>query len=229
MAAIPKLLPENANERRVAFAAIREVLSASAEISGERREALKPVAGCSVWTRGRLRILPLSIPTQRRRKASWKDWELDHVSRHDAIAVSQQIRPLDRGGQGRAAGSDHRRASLRRNFAARRVGSAEAGIIRPVLVGPERKIRDTAAKYGLDISAFEIVDTAHSEEAASKGVELIHAARGEMLMKGSLHTDELMRSVTAKVGGLRTERRISHVSQWTCRPMRKRFSSRTRP
>ena len=48
------------------------------------------------------------------------------------------------------------------------VGSAEAGIIRPVLVGPERKIRDTAAKYNLDISAFEIVDVAHSEEAASK-------------------------------------------------------------
>ena len=91
------------------------------------------------------------------------------------------------------------------------VGSAEAGIIRPVLVGPERKIRDTAAKSNLDISAFEIVDVAHSEEAASKGVELIHAAKGEMLMKGSLHTDELMRSVTAKVGGLRTERRISHV------------------
>ena len=91
------------------------------------------------------------------------------------------------------------------------VGSAEAGIIRPVLVGPERKIRDTAAKYNLDISALEIVDVAHSEDAASKGVELIHAARGEMLMKGSLHTDELMRSVTAKVGGLRTERRISHV------------------
>jgi phosphate acetyltransferase len=91
------------------------------------------------------------------------------------------------------------------------VGSAEAGIIRPVLVGPERKIRDTAARSNLDISAFEIVDVAHSEEAAAKGVELIHAAKGEMLMKGSLHTDELMRSVTAKVGGLRTERRISHV------------------
>jgi phosphate acetyltransferase len=91
------------------------------------------------------------------------------------------------------------------------VGSAEAGIIRPVLVGPERKIRDTAAKSNLDISALEIVDVAHSEDAASKGVELIHAAKGEMLMKGSLHTDELMRSVTAKVGGLRTERRISHV------------------
>ena len=51
----------------------------------------------------------------------------------------------------------------------------------------------------------------HSDEAAAKGVELIHAAKGEMLMKGSLHTDELMRAVTAKVGGLRTDRRISHV------------------
>jgi phosphate acetyltransferase len=91
------------------------------------------------------------------------------------------------------------------------VDSAAAGIIRPVLVGPEGKIRETADKFSLDISGFEIVDAAHSDEAAAKGVELIQAARGEMLMKGSLHTDELMRSVTAKVGGLRTARRISHV------------------
>jgi phosphate acetyltransferase len=91
------------------------------------------------------------------------------------------------------------------------VDSASAGIIRPVLVGPERKIRDTASKFGLDISGLEIVGAAHSEEAAAKGVELIHAAKGEMLMKGSLHTDELMRAVAAKVGGLRTDRRISHV------------------
>ena len=91
------------------------------------------------------------------------------------------------------------------------VDSAAAGIIRPVLVGPERKIRDTGSKFGLDISSFEIVDAAHSEEAAARAVELVHSARGEMLMKGSLHTDELMRSVTAKTGGLRTDRRISHV------------------
>jgi phosphate acetyltransferase len=91
------------------------------------------------------------------------------------------------------------------------VDSAAAGIIRPVLVGPEKKIRETASKFGLDISGFEIVDALHSEDAAAKSVELIHAAKGEMLMKGSLHTDELMRSVTAKVGGLRTDRRISHV------------------
>ena len=89
--------------------------------------------------------------------------------------------------------------------------AAEAGIIKPVLVGPAAKIRAVAFKHGIDISAFELVDVPHSEAAAAKAVELIHAAKGEMLMKGSLHTDELMRSVTAKAGGLRTERRISHV------------------
>ena len=89
--------------------------------------------------------------------------------------------------------------------------AAEAGIIKPVLVGPAAKIKAVAFKHGIEISAFELVDVPHSEAAAAKAVELIHAAKGEMLMKGSLHTDELMRSVTAKAGGLRTERRISHV------------------
>lgn len=89
--------------------------------------------------------------------------------------------------------------------------AAAAGIIKPVLVGPAGKIKATAAKFDFDISRFEIVDAAHSEAAAAKAVELIHAAKGELLMKGSLHTDELMRSVTAKATGLRTGRRISHV------------------
>jgi phosphate acetyltransferase len=91
------------------------------------------------------------------------------------------------------------------------VESAEAGIINPILVGPAAKITGTASRHNLNISKFELVDAPHSEAAAAKAVELIHAGKGEMLMKGSLHTDELMRSVTAKTGGLRTERRISHV------------------
>src|SRR6266481_8759064 len=89
--------------------------------------------------------------------------------------------------------------------------AAEAGIIKPILDGPSAKIKAVASKHGIDIGGFELIDVSHSEAAAAKAVELIHAARGEMLMKGSLHTDELMRSVTAKAGGLRTERRISHV------------------
>ncbi|WP_424630951.1 phosphate acetyltransferase [Bradyrhizobium sp. SYSU BS000235] len=88
--------------------------------------------------------------------------------------------------------------------------AAAAGIITPILVGPVAKISSTAAAHNIDISGYELVDAPHSEAAAAKAVELIHAAKGEMLMKGSLHTDELMRSVTAKTG-LRTDRRISHV------------------
>jgi len=90
------------------------------------------------------------------------------------------------------------------------VEAAEAGLIKPTLVGPVAKIRDAASKHGIDIGSYEIVDAPHSEAAAARAVELVHEAKGEMLMKGSLHTDELMRSVTAKTG-LRTERRISHV------------------
>jgi phosphate acetyltransferase len=89
--------------------------------------------------------------------------------------------------------------------------AAAAGIIKPVLVGPAGKIKAAAAQSKLDISRFEIVDAPHSEAAAAMAVELIHEAKGELLMKGSLHTDELMRSVTARTGGLRTDRRISHV------------------
>jgi phosphate acetyltransferase len=90
------------------------------------------------------------------------------------------------------------------------VEAAAAGLITPILVGPAPKIKDVASRHGIDVGGFEIVDAPHSEAAAAKAVELIHEAKGEMLMKGSLHTDELMRSVTAKTG-LRTERRISHV------------------
>jgi phosphate acetyltransferase len=91
------------------------------------------------------------------------------------------------------------------------VDAAEAEIIKPILVGPAAKIAAAAAKHNINIAGYEIVDAEHSEAAAAKGVELIHQAKGEVLMKGSLHTDELMRSVTAKATGLRTDRRISHV------------------
>ena len=91
------------------------------------------------------------------------------------------------------------------------IEAAELGIIIPVLVGPRNKIAAFAAANGIDIGRFEIVDVAHSEEAAARAVQLIHEAKGELLMKGSLHTDELMRAVTSSKTGLRTARRISHV------------------
>jgi phosphate acetyltransferase len=91
------------------------------------------------------------------------------------------------------------------------VEAAELGIITPILVGPSAKINAVAQKLGIDISRFEIVDAPHSDAAAAKAVELIHQSKGELLMKGGLHTDELMREVTSSKTGLRTARRISHV------------------
>ena len=85
------------------------------------------------------------------------------------------------------------------------------GLISATLVGPAAKINNVAREHNLDIGKCELVDVAHSDAAASKAVELIRAGQGELLMKGSLHTDELMRPVTASATGLRTERRISHV------------------
>ena len=89
--------------------------------------------------------------------------------------------------------------------------AAQAGLIVPILVGPAAKISGLARKHGLDISRVEIVDVPDSEAAAAKAVELIRESKGELLMKGSLHTDELMREVASGKTGLRTARRISHV------------------
>ena len=91
------------------------------------------------------------------------------------------------------------------------VEAAEAGVIAPILVGPPDKIHAVAAEAGLDISKLEIVPAPHSHAAAQTAVELIRAGRGSLLMKGSLHTDELMGAVVRKDTGLRTARRVSHV------------------
>jgi len=91
------------------------------------------------------------------------------------------------------------------------IEAAEAGIIIPILVGPAAKISAVAREHRLDIDRFEIVDVPHSEAAAARAVALIHESKGELLMKGSLHTDELMREVASSKTGLRTARRISHV------------------
>jgi phosphate acetyltransferase len=91
------------------------------------------------------------------------------------------------------------------------IETAEEGIIVPVLVGPAATIKVVAREHGLDIDQIDIVDAGHGETAAIKAVQLVHEGKGELLMKGSLHTDELMRAVTSSGAGLRTARRISHV------------------
>ena len=93
-------------------------------------------------------------------------------------------------------------------------GAIEAGgrgLITPILVGPVAKIRDIAAQGGIDLGQVEIVDAPHSHAAATQAVELVRKGAAELLMKGSLHTDELLGAVMAREAGLRTARRMSHV------------------
>ena len=90
------------------------------------------------------------------------------------------------------------------------VDAAKAGLIAPTLVGPAARIKEVAAQAKLDISAFPIVDAAFSQDSADKAVALVRAGKAEALMKGSLHTDELMSAVVKRDTGLRTARRVSH-------------------
>ncbi|MGO9173446.1 MAG: bifunctional enoyl-CoA hydratase/phosphate acetyltransferase [Rhodomicrobium sp.] len=89
--------------------------------------------------------------------------------------------------------------------------AAELGIIRPILAGDRRRIEDAAKAAGCDISAYEIIEAASAQEAAAKSVALVLEGRAQSLMKGHLHTDELLHEVMKKDGGLRGARRLSHV------------------
>src|SRR5215472_6333642 len=90
------------------------------------------------------------------------------------------------------------------------VEAARLHLIDPILVGPADRIRPGADDAGLDIGAFELVGAEHSHDSAAKAVELVTAGKVEALMKGSLHTDELMGAVVSRQAGIRTARRISH-------------------
>ena len=90
------------------------------------------------------------------------------------------------------------------------VEAKRLGLIDPILVGPAARIRDEAAKAGIDLGSLPIIDTAHSHDSAARAVEQVRLGKAEALMKGSLHTDELMSAVVAREGGIRTARRISH-------------------
>ena len=87
----------------------------------------------------------------------------------------------------------------------------EKGLVKPILVGPRAKINDVAKASGIDLGQTRIVDAPHSQGSAARAVELVRQGEAEILMKGSLHSDELLAAVVSKEGGLRTGRRISHV------------------
>lgn len=92
-------------------------------------------------------------------------------------------------------------------------GALDAAVhmIKPILIGPAHKISEVAGRLGVDIGGYELIDVAHSHAAAARAVELVQEGKAQLLMKGSLHSDELLSEVAKREGGLRTERRISHV------------------
>jgi phosphotransacetylase len=91
------------------------------------------------------------------------------------------------------------------------VEAAQKNLIVPILVGPTARIVATAGAAGVDLGNLQLVNTENSVESAAKAVEIVREGRAEVLMKGSLHTDELMSAIVSRSGGLRTGRRISHV------------------
>jgi phosphotransacetylase len=91
------------------------------------------------------------------------------------------------------------------------VEAARAGLITPILCGPAERIRRAAKDLSVDLDRYEVVDVPHSHAAAARAVELVRLGRAEALMKGSLHTDELMAEVVKRDTGLRSARRVSHV------------------
>ena len=91
------------------------------------------------------------------------------------------------------------------------IEAAEAGLINPILVGPADTIRAVADEQGVTLGDARIVDAAQAQEAAARAVKLVHEGAARAVMKGNLHSDELLREVVQSTGGLRTGRRISHV------------------
>ena len=90
------------------------------------------------------------------------------------------------------------------------VDAAKLGLIAPILVGPRARIEAIAREHKIDIAGYTIVDAPHSQASADRAVELVREGKAEALMKGSLHTDELMAAVVRRETGLRTARRVSH-------------------
>jgi len=134
--------------------------------------------------------------------------QMPEVRLNDAAARYQQLIARARGMPALATAVIH---PCDGDSLAGALAAAEAGLIRPVLIGPREKIQAVARDLQADLSSYEIVHAPHSHGAAALGVEYARSGRVAALMKGSLHTDEMMAAVVASATGLRTGRRISHV------------------
>ena len=123
----------------------------------------------------------------------------------------REIRPPDRGGEETAADGHGRGAPCDETSLKGAVEAGAAGLIKPILVGPKSRIVAIAKEFSISLGNIEIVDVPHSQAAAAKAVELVRTGEADLLMKGSLHTDELLSEVMKRDTGLRTGRRVSHV------------------
>jgi phosphate acetyltransferase len=124
-----------------------------------------------------------------------------HEKYEKLVAIAQRLAPLPT-----AVAQPCDESSLRGAIEAK-----DAGLITPILVGPKERVVEIARTLDLNLDGIELVDVPHSHAAAEKAVEIVRAGKAEMLMKGSLHSDELLGAVTNRETGLRTGRRISHV------------------
>ena len=183
IAALPKLAPEM-RHRRQGFDAARLVMKSRGELTPHQEERFRRVAS----------ILGLDSPR------TGAQVRMSHEKYQRLIEAAKALQPVTV-----AVAHPCDESSL-----AGAVDAAKLGLIKPILVGPRAKIEAVAKQFKLDISGYELVDAPHSHAAAAEAVELVRAGKAEALMKGSLHTDELMAEVVKKDTGLRTARRISH-------------------
>jgi phosphotransacetylase/acyl dehydratase len=183
-----------------------DVITASVTVTEKRREHHVVLLDCRCVNQHGEEVIvgkaEVKAPTEKVRRVALPDVQIARHDRYHALLAAAEggvpvvtaiVHPCDAGSIAAA------------------VEAASLGLISPILVGPSQKIEAAAASAGADISAFTLVDVPHSHAAAARAVELVRAGDAQLLMKGSLHTDELISAVIAADTGLRTERRISHV------------------
>lgn len=189
--------------------AVGDVITVKVTVAGKDREKHRLELNCSCTNQNGVVVISGSAqvvaPTEKikRPRADLPEVHLhDHGARfRQLIGLTKGLAPLRMAVVHPADGNSLRGA----------VDAAKAGLIIPVFIGPEAKVRAAATSESIELSSYELVSTRHSQEAAATAVALARAGKVEGIMKGSLHTDELMHEVVARETGLCTGRRISHV------------------
>ncbi|WP_088285280.1 bifunctional enoyl-CoA hydratase/phosphate acetyltransferase [Ideonella sp. A 288] len=187
---------------------VGETITATVTVVEKRAEQSVVVLNCVCTNQdGQLLVTGTAVvtaPTQkvRRENQELPQVQLIHHHQHDALlARCDGLPPMPT-----AVAYPCDETSLRAA-----VDAAAAGLIEPVLVGPAQRIREVAATFGMDITRFRLVDAEFPQDAAEAAARLARDGEVDALMKGSLHTDELMSAVVRKDNCLRTSSRISHV------------------